>query len=431
MDRLFDGLAQWRAASALFPSLLVLTLAAAGPARAADPCSIDNHPAATLLLPYFEIDPSNLAGMNTLFSVNNASAAAVIANVVVWTDLGVPTLGFQIYLTGYDVQTVNLRDVFNGHLPRTASAGQDPVDAISPKGTLSQDLNFPSCTGILPYQDLPASFVTHLQMAHSGRFSSVFNGCSGQYLGDTRLRGYVTVDVVNGCTLKYPSDPGYFGAGGVATNANVLWGDYFYVDPANKYSDGENLVRIKAFPGAFQAGDTTFYGRYVGQSGADARQPLATTWASRYLEGGAFSGGADVVVWRDSGRIVTPFVCNTHPAGFPLLLAREVTFDEQEQPVLPQVFPGSPQSPQPAPEQTVFPAEANKVHVGGPTFPVPFDFGWLFFDLNIPSDSSPDGRDIRQSWMETILKAQGQYSVGFAATPFDSACSPAPPYLLP
>jgi hypothetical protein len=425
MDRLFDKLAQWRLASTLFLALLALALAAA-PARADDPCSIDNRPAATLLLPYFEVDPANLAGMNTLFSVNNASAAAVIANVVVWTDLGVPTLGFQLYLTGYDVQTLNLRDVFNGHLPRTASRGQDPNGAISPQGALSQDLDFPSCAGILPYQDLPAFLVTHLQMAHSGRFSSVFNGCSGQYLGDTRLRGYVTIDVVNGCTLKYPSDPGYFGPGGVATNANVLWGDYFYVDPANKYSDGENLVRIKAFPGAFQAGDTTFYGRYVRRSGADARQPLPTTWGSRYVDGGDFSGGADVVVWRDSGRTVTPFACGAHPAGFPLLLASEVTFDEEEQPVIPQVPPGSPQFPLPVPEHTVFPAEANKIHLGGPAFPLPYNFGWLFFDLKVPNDSSPNGLDIRQAWMETILKAQGQYSVGFAATPFDSGCAPAP-----
>jgi hypothetical protein len=35
--------------------------------------------------------------------------------------------------------------------------------------------------------------------------------------------------------------------------------------------------------------------------------------------------------------------------------------------------------------------------------------------------------DIRQSWMEeTIMKAQGQYSAGFSATPLDSACTPAP-----
>ena len=427
MDRLFETLGRWRSASSLFFSLCALTLAAAMPARAADPCSIDNRPAATLLLPYFEVDPDNSAGLTTLFSVNYASATAVLANVVVWTDLGVPTLAFQVYLTGYDVQTINLRDLFNGRLARTAPAGQDPGDTISPHGLLSQDITFGSCAGILPYQDLPPSFVTHLRMAHSGRFSSVFNGCAGQYLGDARLRGYITVDTVGACTLKVPSDPGYFGPGGVATNQNVLWGDYFYVDPSNKYSDGENLVRVKAFPGAFQAGDATFYGRYVGQSGMDARQPLPTTWGSRFVAGGDFSGGTDVVVWRDSGRTVAPFPCSMLPTGFPLSMAREVTFDEQEFPVVPGSFPGSPGVPPIVPADTVFPAEANKVHIGGPAFPIPFNFGWLYLDFNQPTGWIPTSGNARQSWVETILKAQGMYSVGFGATPFDSACSPAPP----
>ena len=42
------------------------------------------------------------------------------------------------------------------------------------------------------------------------------------------------------------------------------------------------------------------------------------------------------------------------------------------------------------PGAVAFPAEANKVHVGGPAFPVPFDFGWLFLDLNAPNPASQD-----------------------------------------
>ncbi len=405
---------------------VLLLLALMNPfAARAGVCAIDQRPAATLLLPYFEVDPNDAAGLTTLLSVNNASAAAVLANVVVWTDLGVPTLAFQIYLTGYDVQTINLRDVFNGNLQRTASTGQDPNDTISPKGAFSQDLDFANCTDVLPYQPLPAALVTHLRAAHSGQFSSVLDGCAGQNLGDGRFRGYVTVDTVNACTLLIPSDPGYFGPGGVATSQNVLWGDYFYVDTTNKYSDGENLVRIKALPGAFSQGDPTFYGRYVGMSGADARQPLATTWGSRYVTGGSFSGGTDVVAWRDSGRIVRPFPCGTRPPGFPLSLTKAITFDEEEQPVAPSTLPVN--LPPPSYE-LAFPAEANKVHIGSAAFPVLFNFGWLYLDLNAPNPANPGFRgDVRQSWVETVMKAQGQYSVGFSATPFDSACAPAAP----
>src|ERR1700694_5920546 len=74
-------------------------------------CTIDAEPAATLLLPYFEVDLNNPNGLTTLFSVNNASATAVLAHVVVYSDLSVPVLDFNIYLTGYDVQTINLRDI--------------------------------------------------------------------------------------------------------------------------------------------------------------------------------------------------------------------------------------------------------------------------------------------------------------------------------
>jgi hypothetical protein len=404
--------------------LTVLALLASAAPVLADACALENLPAATLLLPYFEVDLNNPGGLTTLVSINNASATAALANVVVWTDLGVPTLGFTIYLTGYDVQTINLRDVFAGTLPRTATSGQDPGDTISPKGKFSQDINFASCYQILPLPALPASFVGHLRAAHTGKFSNLLNGCAGQSLGDNRARGYVTVDTVNHCTLLTPADPGYFGPSGAVTDQNILWGDSIYVDPASDYADGNNLVRIEAFPGAFKTGDLTFYGRYVGNSGVDDREPLATTWASRFVDGGTFSGGTDLVVWRDSGRVVRPFPCGTQPAGFPLRLAREITFDEEERPEFIPVFPQPPHLPVEA-----FPAEANRVHIGGATFPVPYSFGWLYLDLNERNLANPGGRgDTRQSWMETVVKAQGRFSAGFGATPLDSACSPAAPF---
>src|SRR4026209_2309250 len=115
--------------------------------------TIDDVPAATLLLPYFEVDVDNpVSGVNTLFSINNASSTAVLTHVTVWSDQSVPVLDFDVYLTGYDVQTISLRDIFvSGIVPTTASAGQDSAgDTISPKGPVSQDINFASCTA-LPY----------------------------------------------------------------------------------------------------------------------------------------------------------------------------------------------------------------------------------------------------------------------------------------
>src|SRR4029078_1037485 len=97
--------------------------------------TIDAVPSATLLLPYFEVDTTAADGVNTLFSINNASDIAVLAHVTVWSDQSVPVLDFDVYLTGYDVQSISIRDILvNGNLPVTASAGQDPGDTISPKG---------------------------------------------------------------------------------------------------------------------------------------------------------------------------------------------------------------------------------------------------------------------------------------------------------
>ncbi len=58
----------------------------------------------------------------------------------------------------------------------------------------------------------------------------------------------MTIDTVNNCTLRFPGDPGYFVAGGTgdATNQNVLWGDYFYVNPGQNFAQGETLVHIEA-----------------------------------------------------------------------------------------------------------------------------------------------------------------------------------------
>src|SRR5690348_14612142 len=79
----------------------------------ADSCDISVTPAATLLLPYFEVDTFSPqgSGTTTLFTITNASRYPQIAHVTLWTDWGYPVLDFNIFLTGYDVQGINLYDV--------------------------------------------------------------------------------------------------------------------------------------------------------------------------------------------------------------------------------------------------------------------------------------------------------------------------------
>ncbi len=414
----------------LAASVLAISLLA-GPATArATICTIDDVPAATLLLPYFEVDLDNLWGVNTLFSINNASASAVLAHVVLWSDLSVPTFDFNIYLTGYDVQTISIRDIFSGTVPRTASVGQDPGDLISHKGAFSQDINFASCTGQLPPPAVPTSFVTHLRASHTGQFSAILNGCAGRSLGDNIARGYVTVDTVNNCTLRFPGDAGYFASGGTgdATNQNVLWGDYFYVYDLANSAQGETLVHVEASatnPETSTAGQYTFYGRYVGWTAVDNREPLATNFAARFVNGGAFDGGTDYLVWRDSKVDQNAFKCGTLPAWYPLGAEQVVTFDELENPEVEQVPPFSP--PPPGNFLFPFPAEAQRTDVDGEDLPVSFDFGWIFLNLNTtvaPAGSNPpEDPAAAQAWVTVVMDASGRFSVGFDAVQLDSACA--------
>jgi len=411
---------------------LLCALAVGSPARAVI-CTVDAVPAATLLLPYFEVNLDNPNGLTTLFAINNASATAVLAHVTVWSDLSVPVLDFNVYLTGYDVQMINLRDILvSGLIPQTASLGQDSGDHISPKGPKSQDVNFASCTGQLPPPPLPPSFIQHLALALTGKASPLFSGlCSGRALGDNIARGYITVDTVNNCTLRLPSDPAYFAND--ITFQNVLWGDYFYVNTGQNFADGDTLVHIEASltnPATTTAGRYTFYGRYTSPAwnASDHREPLATTFAGRYVDGGDFTGGTSFIVWRDSKTNQNPFTCPAttgRPSWFPLGQEGIDIFDETEQVSTPQTFPFSPQPPQSG--ILPFPAESQRTLVNGADLPVPFVFGWLYLDLNTTISGNPNppfDPAAAQAWVTLVMDASGRFSVGFSSTRLDSACAP-------
>ena len=104
--------------------------------------ALDAVPAATLLLPYFEVGLDNSGhDVVTLFSINNASAAPQLAHITLWTQASRPTLDFDVYLTGYDVITSNLASLFTiGQLPPTLlpSNGKAADDGkIDTEGPLS------------------------------------------------------------------------------------------------------------------------------------------------------------------------------------------------------------------------------------------------------------------------------------------------------
>ena len=381
--------------------------------------TIDAVPAATLLLPYFEVDLTG-NGINTLFSINNASATAVLAHVTVWSDWSVPVLDFDVYLTGYDVQAISMFDILgNGNLPVTASVGQDPKDAISPQGPASQDINFASCVNTLPYQNpaISPAFKAHLQAALKGLKSPATGRCYGEPYGDNIVRGYVTVDTVTACNLFFASDWAFYSV--FITSQNVLWGDYFYVNATENFAQGDNLVHIEAFPQGFVTGDHTFYGRYNTATAADFREALPTTLAARYLNGGVFTGGTSLITWREGSNAAASVTCGTaRPSWYPLEFTQVVFFDEEEQVVENPPCP----SGDPTCDSEIAGIEAERWDVS--LFALPFDFGWAYFNMQ-HSEVLPIYGDIyAQAWMTTVMDASGRFSVGFAGIQLDNANTP-------
>lgn len=344
--------------------------------------TIDVVPAATLLYPYFETDVANPNGVNTLLTVQNASATAILAHFTLWTDYGIPTANFNVYLTGYDVATVDMRQILQRVLPLSASDGQDPMDTISPQGQISQDINFASCSGWLPEgQDSIVS--PQLLAAHRGLQSTDYFGpgnCGGFNYGDGIARGFVTVETVNNCTTRRPGTAGYFLAGGTgdATTQNVMLGDYVIQDPQNDRVLADNAVHIEAsatnpetLPGQY-----TFYALFAGTNGADNREPLPTAWAGRYSANRTTLG-----YWRDPGSVIAPFPCGGAPATYPLSQKQIRAFATNGNTAA-------------ANTTNRFPIASGKTAVSGATgLGLTAPLGWVFVNLNLASN------EIRGSWV--------------------------------
>ncbi|QBB72280.1 hypothetical protein ELE36_18960 [Pseudolysobacter antarcticus] len=324
-----------------------------------------------------------------MLTVQNASATAILGHVTVWSDQGVPAADFNIYLTGYDLQSFSMRDVLNGTLPQTASAGQDPGDVISPKGPLSQDINFASCTSQLPNPagSIPAPVgmtPADLRKALTGvATTGISSGmCWGRAIGDNHARGYVTVDTVNNCTLNTPADAGYMTND--ITFQNVMLGSYFLVNAAQNFMLADSAVQIEASfndPLVNTSGNYTFYGRYDGWNASDRRESLPKNWGVQ-----GETDTSSLLVWRDSKTSETPHACNVDPTYAPLGQEGMTFFGTDSKPSdAVQGLPFVPGSALPVASQFVpFTAAA----FGAPARKL----GFLFMNLNttvVPAGSNP------------------------------------------
>ena len=418
--------------------IAALGLLLGGSGVGAEMCTVDVVPAATLLVPYFEVDTENALGVNTIVSVHNALPQPILLNVTLWTDYSIPSISFHLYLTGYDVERINLSDMFlNGNIPITADLQSDPSDAISPNaGNSTWDGSFEGCDTIFPLYSNPVvvgDLLDRLVNGHTGvQVQSANQNCIGSNYGDDIARGYITLDVVNNCQLGTPDQSGYFdGFNPIASTVNAVWGEMSLIDAGNAFSVTEPLVHIEADP-SFDSTSTdtgyTFYGRYTqALNGVDHREPLGTAWGVRYSTGAPFDG-TDWVVWRDSTSSVPPteVACNFNPLWYPLQETQVDCWSEQEDLVS---ICGDNGEDDPA----CFPLETQKVAVNQGDLALPWDFGWCRLDLNVPNDSFPtdvdfpsSGGNTTQSYVMGMTKSSGLYQVGAGAVQLGHACDPLP-----
>jgi hypothetical protein len=385
-----------------------LAILAAGPG-AARTCDIDTVPAATLLLPYFEVDVSGATSraVDTAFAILNTDLKGPhIVHVTLWTEWAIPTVTFDVSLGAYDVLSVNLIDLF--------TSGAPPVPGVA------------GCTGIVRTNGLyfnpalPAGDLALLRKAHTGEPFDTPTGpkvASSFHAGVAK--GYITIDVVKQCANLFPSsgrNSGYFrdGGTGIAVNDNVLVGDYFLVDNLSAMGAGEPMVHIRADK-SFKKGDYTFYGTYVAGTAIDDRQPLGSSYASRFWTtfpgNPALNPQTDLLVWRDTKRAApAPVPVATQPADIPL--STFLCCNEDENCSIYSDTAG-------------LLALATQRTSIGEDFEMPYGSGWMKLDLNHAATSLFKNR--AQGFVTTVFKTSlpaGDLAASFRAYRLASPCKP-------
>lgn len=450
--------------------LVVAAIAAFAGSASAITCTLDQHPAATLLVPYFQVaenaDGTLVTGddaKDTIINIVNASSANTVAHIVVWNRVSEPVLDINIPFTGFDEYTFFMGDLLTGHL---TGGGNTTVDEeVCAKGGSSSYVRFlptrtPSSFDLdfaaTAYSDplFGLSFAKELAAELDGQDDCAAGG--GDPDGST-LVGYVTIDMVNYCTLSNPAEAEYWDDDAAGWENN-FFGDYIIVTGNGIPTYGNHTVALEADKSLngtpIEQGPAirTFYARYwesaslnenTGDSGdtnngdentylcnvglcgytnstyGDWREPLGTQWAVRY------ANTADLTtylrVWRGSadGR---KEICEQEE---PIVIA--VVYDEDEG----RLDRGGCQvSPCPKQPFINFPWETQRCNVndgvgtnGDCTEIVPvLQGGWLYVDVLNKADGATN---LDQAWFAFDIQTNAPFiNIGVEGTQLNpSSCN--------
>ena len=378
-------------------------------------CDLGTYPAATLLLPYFEVDFESPAtkAVNTIFTVINTSRNPQIVRVTIWSDWGYPAASFPIFLTGYDAQTISLYETLaKGNFPGTTSASK-------PGGySADNDANpaFDPAACLYAGGSAPFEYLARMRRVLTQGVRDEPDCRVGEI--HRHATGYVTIDVVNTCASISPLDPVYWRE--VIQYDNVLTGDYERINPdqeSGNYAGGSPLVHIRAIPdgprGTLTSLPYTFYDRYTPADAKkiDRRQPLPSAFAARWIEGGTGDFRTQLAMWREGTvgavREECPYGANGKLA---LSGASIVRFDEHENAVAMSAkdvtLPLS--SATSVSNTAVFPPLATSDLAG-----------WIWINFTAAGAARP-----AQSWVIVQMYAEGRYDVDYDATALANGCTP-------
>ncbi len=392
----------------MLPMALAATFAA-GSAQAAL-CSNDPVPAATLLAPYFEVDSCAVpaGGRSSRLHVYNTGAAPQLAHVTLWTNTALPAFDFDIYLNGYASQEIDLRGLLcDGNLPRTGTGIGQPGRRAAPEVTFAGcNTTNAASSGSPVYGDgsIPAAARAHLQAWFSGRPSPQGGQCGSVAAGGDLMTGYITVDNVDRCNAPVAGEAGFADA---LERGNTLAGRMLVLWPSQNSSFGYAAVAIEAASGVQLAGQRTFYD--FDPSGADAREPLASTYGVDYSRAGTDS--ATLVMWRGTGQIGTPFACSAKPSWYPLDFSNYTGFSTRSAFAVDDLGHAAilQRSPPLAPLAT------QRVETAGG-----FEAGWL--QLNFEHSRLPGNAFGGQAWVMRVATTNGRYEREEPGAALDSGC---------
>jgi len=308
-------------------------------------CTVDQRPAATLLVPYFQVSidgdghvvTTGPDALDTIVTIMNASAAPMIAHVNLYDRYSVLQLDFNVALTGFDVQPMRISDIIQGFLPNTLNFDGDDACQRNPNADL-----YPSGNGFIRVRPLAPATGQDNQQATTD-YSDQYNlgdlipnlqyNCGTDDL-DAEAIGYIAIDHANYCNLSDPTDPNYFYNDAIGMENN-LWGEIIYTSGDGLPTYGMSTVNLESDTSfgdaAFfnpQIPVRTFYARYwspfldsppnacpnCNQANAendllqaspwnvgfgDQREPLGLNWAVRWFDLG-LSITTNFQVWRSS-----------------------------------------------------------------------------------------------------------------------------------